>query len=249
MNIAISGASGFIGNHLTDYFSALGHRVTSLSRPLFRDGFFGELVQAIEHSDVVINLAGSSINQRWTEATMQEMMDSRIQTTRKIVDAIKGANQKPKLLISISAVGYYPSEGDFDEYTERKGEGFLAELCQAWETEARNCPSDVRLVITRLGIVLSPDGGALQKMLKPVKALKIAFSIGTGNRPFPWIDIRDLCRSVDFIIKHPELQGVVNLVSPDSVTQYLFTRIMAKNSGAWLTIPLPSSWFHVMYGQ
>ena len=107
MNIAISGASGCIGNHLTDYVSALGNRVISLNRPLVSDGFFGELVQAVEHSDVVINLAGSSISQRWSEAAMQEMVEGRIQTTRLLVDAIKGANHKPKLFLSIPAVGYF----------------------------------------------------------------------------------------------------------------------------------------------
>ncbi len=249
LNIAISGASGFIGKHLMDYFMALGHRVTPLGRPLFRDEFFGELVQTIEHCDVVINLAGAPINRKWTAETMVEMMDSRIQVTRKLVNAIKGAQCKPRLFISTSAVGYYPNDGDFDEYSDKRGEGFLADLCYAWELEARNCPAQVRLVITRLGIVLSPDGGALPKMLKPLKSMKIAVAIGSGSQPFPWVDIRDVCRAMEFIIKHPELQGVVNLVSPDSVTQYLFTRIMAKYYGALGTIPIPASWFHIFYGE
>ena len=249
LKIAISGASGFIGRHLIDYFTELGHEPIALGRPLFRDEFFGELVKTIEHCDVVINLAGSPINKRWTDDYMKEIMDSRIHVTHQIVNAIKGANQKPKLFISISAVGYYPNQGDFDEYTEQKGEGFLADLCYAWEQEARQCPSDVRLVITRLGIVLSPDGGALQQMMKPIKQVKMATVVGKGSQPFPWIDVRDVCRAMEFIINHPELQGVVNLVAPDSVSQYLFTRIMAKYSGAWFTIHVPSSLFNILYGK
>lgn len=249
LNIAISGANGFIGKHLNDYFTALGYHVIPLGRPLFRDDFFGELVQTIEHCDIVINLAGTPINKRWTESHMKEMVDSRVQVTRQIVKAIKGANTKPQLFISISAVGYYSDKGDFDEYTEIKGNGFLAELCQAWENEARACPPEVRLVITRLGIVLSYDGGALQQLLRPINSIKIATVIGKGSQPFSWIDIRDVCRAMEFIIVHKELQGVFNLVAPDAVTQYLFTRIMAKYSGALATIHVPRSLFYLMFGK
>lgn len=249
LNIAISGATGFIGKHLTDYFTAMGYHVTPLGRQLFREEFFGELVQTIEHSDVVINLAGAPINKRWTEAYMREIVESRLAVTRKIVNAIKGANTKPKLLISVSAVGFYPDHGDFDEYTAKRGEGFLAELCEAWENEARRCPPQVRLAVTRFGIVLSKDGGALQQMLRSVNALKIATVIGKGSQPFPWIDIRDLCRAMDFIINHPELQGVFNFVSPDSVSQYLFTRIMAKYNGALATIHVPHAIFSMLFGK
>ena len=109
--------------------------------------------------------------------------------------------------------------------------------------------SETRLVITRLGVVLSTDGGALQQMLKPVKAMKMATVIGHGNQPFPWIDIRDVCRAMDFLIKHTELEGVFNLVAPDAVTQNLFTRIMAKYNGAWSTIHLSRTIFTLFYGK
>lgn len=249
LNIAITGASGFIGKHLTDYFTDLGYQVTPLGRRLFLDDFLGELVQTIEHCDVVINLAGSSINQRWTKHAMEEMVKSRVQVTKHLVDAIKSAKIKPKLLISASAVGYYPIEGDYDEYSERSGEGFLADLCKAWEAEAKKCPEEVRLVITRFGVVLSPDGGALPQMIKPLKTFKVAIIIGPGDQSFPWIDIRDLCRAMEFILKHPTLRGVVNLVAPDLVTQYLFTRIMAKSYGAKLKITIPSFLFYLVLGK
>ena len=107
----------------------------------------------------------------------------------------------------------------------------------------------MRLAVTRFGIVLSKDGGALQQMLRSVNALKIATVIGKGSQPFPWIDIRDLCRAMDFIINHPELQGVFNFVSPDSVSQYLFTRIMAKYNGALATIHVPHAIFSMLFGK
>ena len=106
LNIAISGATGFIGKHLSAYLSGLGHHVISLGRPLFRDDFFDELVQTIEHCDVVINLAGAPINKRWTNSYLREIVTSRILTTRKLVNAIKSARNKPQLFISTSSVGY-----------------------------------------------------------------------------------------------------------------------------------------------
>lgn len=249
LNIAISGATGFIGKHLSDYLSGLGYHVIPLGRPLFRDEFFGELVQAIEHCDVVINLAGAPINKRWTQSYLKEIVDSRINTTRQLVNAMKSANKKPQLFISTSAVGYYSTQKSFDENNIEKGEGFLSELCYDWEAEAHKCPSDIRLVITRFGIVLSPDGGALQQMLKSINLLKVAVVIGSGQNAFPWIDLRDLCRAMEFIIKSPTLEGTVNLVSPDSVTQYLFVRIMAKYSKAWITIRFPFFIFKLLYGK
>ena len=111
-------------------------------------------------------------------------------------------------MISASAVGYYPEEGTFDEYTNTRGSGFLAELCYAWEKEARRCPSQTRLVITRFGIVLSPDGGAMEQMLRPLRITRVAGVIGPGTQPFPWIAIQDLCRAMEFIIRHEEASGV-----------------------------------------
>ena len=147
MKIAISGASGYIGQHLTLFFTEKGDEVVPLGRNLFKEENFDELCHRVESCDVVINLAGASINKRWTKAYKQELYDSRIRTTHQLVNAINTRDILPKLFISTSAVGYYPTSGEYDEYNNRQGEDFLARLCGAWEKEARACLPDVRLVI------------------------------------------------------------------------------------------------------
>lgn len=249
MNIAISGATGFIGKHLTAFFTAEGHRVLPLGRHLFREDMSGHLTHILAHCDVVINLAGAPISKRWTPEYKRELYESRIQVTHRIVRSMEAIRQKPKLMISASAVGYYPLEGTFDEYTNTRGSGFLSDLCYAWEKEAKHCPAQTRLVITRFGIVLSPDGGAMQQMLKPLKMTKTAAVIGSGMQPFPWIDIRDVCLAMKFMIEHESLRGMVNLVAPQEITQYTFTRVLAKAYRAWATIKVPQAAFRLLYGE
>ena len=143
MKIAISGASGYIGQHLTLFFTEKGDEVVPLGRNLFKEENFDELCHRVESCDVVINLAGASINKRWTKAYKQELYDSRIRTTHQLVNAINTRDILPKLFISTSAVGYYPTSGEYDEYNNRQGEDFLARLCGAWEKEARACLPDI----------------------------------------------------------------------------------------------------------
>ena len=182
MNIAMTGATGYIGKHLSSYLTEKGgHRVIPLGRSMFREGMSGLLIQTLAHCDVVINLAGAPINKRWTPEYKQELFNSRIVVTHRIVRALNAVKTKPKLMISASAVGYYPPEVEADEYTRTRGEGFLSDLCYAWEKEAKRCPEPTRLVITRFGVVLSPDGGAMQQMLRPLQATKVATAIGPGT--------------------------------------------------------------------
>ena len=207
MNIAMTGATGYIGKHLSNYLIEKGgHRIIPLGRAMFREGMSGLLVQTLTHCDVIINLAGAPINQRWTPEHKQELFNSRITVTHRIIRALNAVKTKPKLMISASAVGYYPSLVESDEYTQTRGDGFLSDLCYAWEKEAKRCPQPTRLVITRFGVVLSPDGGAMQQMLRPLRATKVAAVIGPGTQPFPWIDIRDLCRAMAFFIENEELR-------------------------------------------
>lgn len=136
-----------------------------------------------------------------------------------------------------------------DEYTQTRGDGFLSDLCYAWEKEAKRCPQPTRLVITRFGVVLSSDGGAMQQMLRPLRATKVAAVIGPGTQPFPWIDIRDLCRAMAFFIENEELRGVFNLVAPQAVSQSTFTRAMGKAYHAWTTLIVPQAVFRLLYGE
>lgn len=249
MKIGITGASGFIGKHLTGYMTRLNHHIISINRGLLREESFQQLIETIEDCDVVINLAGATINQRWTPEYKYIMCDSRIGTTSRLVSAIQSAEKKPKLMISASAVGYYPSEGEFDEHDEVVVEGFLATLCKDWEAEAKKCPPDTRLVITRLGVVLAIDGGAMQEMIKPLVLTKVSAILGSGEQAFPWISVEDVCKAIHFLIEKEAAKGVYNLVSPQQITQKHLAHALSKAYGAWATLPVPGMIFRWLFGE
>ncbi|MGL4520309.1 MAG: TIGR01777 family oxidoreductase [Phocaeicola sp.] len=250
MRIAMSGASGFVGSYLTTFFTQLGHEVVPLGRAFWVETAANELIGVVESCQVVINLAGATINKRWSDSYVKEMYESRIGVTSRLVAALHKAKSKPALFISVSAVGYYATTGSHSDYSgSTKGKGLLADLCEAWEAEAAKAPQEVRLVVARLGIVLAPHGGALQKMLLPLSYFRMATVIAPGNQPFPWIGLEDLARSFLHIIHHQELEGVVNVVAPLTVTQREFTRALALQYKALFTIKLPVLLFKVLYGK
>lgn len=178
----------------------------------------------------------------------RELYGSRVHLTRKLVQALQSTVRKPSLFISVSAVGYYPSNGVFDEYSGIYGDDFLAELCHAWEKEVTKCPASTRWVITRLAVVLSPDGGAMKQMMLPLKA-KVALTIGPGSQSFPWIGMHDLCRTFQFIMERPEVRGVVNLIAPELISQREFTRALARRYHAWLRLKVPAFCIRMFMGE
>lgn len=248
MKIAISGASGFIGQNLTNYFKGKGYLVVALPHSMFQSASNTDLKDALTNSDVVINLAGAPINHRWTKSYKQTMYDSRIITTRKIVEIINCLEKKPQLLISTSAVGYYPSKGCYDEYSSTKGDGFLSDLCERWEQEAYKVSPDVRLAITRFGVVIAKRGGAFQKIALSMK-FKIATAIGPGTQYFPWIYINDLLDAMQHIINQPSVNGIVNFVAPEKITNYQFTKTIAESKNCFITITVPKIFFNILLGQ
>lgn len=247
MKIAISGSTGFIGKHLTVFFSDRGDEVVSLRHSLFQQESDDGLKEALYGCDVVINLAGATINRRWTKSAKEKILTSRVDATRKLVALINEMEVKPSLFISASAVGIYPTEGI---YTENgiEGTGFLSQVCLRWEEEAQRLSTDVRLAIIRLGVVLAADGGALPKMLIPFR-LFVGGKIASGNQGFSWIHIEDVINAILFVITHPDLSGVVNFVSPQPIINKTFTHVVAKILGrpAWMTIP--RFVFRLLYGE
>lgn len=248
MKIAISGASGFIGTHLSAFLAVRGHQITPLGRNMFRKEEFPRLLNIISESDIVINLAGAPINRRWTSGYKKILKDSRIIPTSSLAEAINTASKQPQLFISASAVGYYPTIGCYDEYNTQPGSDFLAELCQEWEAEARKVSPEVRLAITRFGIVLAPDGGALRQLLQAA-AMKLTTVIGSGNQPFTWVDLQDLLRAMVFIIDTPELNGIFNLVAPCQITHAEFSRELALHTHTLMTLKIPAYFFRLLYGE
>lgn len=249
MIIAISGATGYIGTALSRYLTMQGNKIMPLWRSLFDNENNAKLIDIISCSDVVINLAGASINRRWNKKNREEIFSSRVKTTAILVDAIRSASPKPKLLISASAVGYYGDNGIYDEYDGEKGSGFLSRLCEAWEQEPEKVPALLRVAITRFGVVLSPYGGAMARMLMPVKMFKVAAGVGPGTQPFPWISLTDLCRAMQFLIENNSLDGVFNFVSPQIVTHSEFVKKMGKSYGAFFSINMPETVIKLIMGE
>lgn len=246
INVAISGATGFVGGRLSEWLVSRGYRVIALGRELF-SGDESRLVRIISESDVVVNLAGAPLNHRWTEEYKKELIDSRITVTRKIVNAIN-ATDRVKLLVSTSAVGYYPSEGCFDESLKEPVDNFLGSLCQAWEAEARKVKAGVRLAITRFGVVFAPQGGAFHLMTTPAR-MGASVVFGKSDEGFAWIDREDLIRATEYIIKNENLNGVFNYVAPETITQGCFAHTVARYYHSPLRVRVPEFVFRTMLGE
>jgi hypothetical protein len=225
MNIAMSGATGFVGGHLTKAFSEKGWKVIPLGRNDFKEEEI--LLSKIGDADVVVNLAGASIAERWTEEYKKILYSSRIETTKKIVDAMARGGKKPALYISTSAVGIYDSRGIHTEANARYADNFLGKLAFDWEQAALGAKdAGIRTVIFRFGIVLGTDGGALQKMLIPFK-MGLGGTIGDGRQAFSWVHIEDLVRAYFAVIENNDFEGIYNLTAPNPTTNKGLTRALA----------------------
>lgn len=256
MKVAIAGATGFVGSRLVERLHSEGKRVLILTRnvvsaqKLFLQAAFPnvEIVAYTQDSwqskisgcDAVVNLAGEPIGEgRWTPQRKQEIMNSRKLGTQKIVEAIANANPKPNVLVNASAIGYYGTSetATFNE-TSLAGKDFLAQVCQAWESEAQKVTNvNVRLVILRLGIVLG-DGGALGKMITPFK-LFAGGPLGSGQQWFSWIHIDDLVNLILQALSQPEMQGVYNATAPTPVQMKQLSETIGQviNRPSWLPVP------------
>lgn len=236
MKIAITGASGFIGKKLCDFFQRDNHTPVALSRSMLASP--EGLISTLEGTDIVINLAGASINKRWTSKYKQEIMDSRVLTTRRLVTALNQMAAPPSLCISVSAVGIYPDSGVHGESSPMRGTGFLTHVCESWEQEARMLNSGIRLVIARFGVVLGKEGGAAPLMLVPFRFFAGSI-IGNGRQGMPWIHIDDLANAIQWLIEQKQVSGVVNFVSPQLTNNEQFSKTAAKvmHRPCWFRIP------------
>ena len=240
--IAISGISGFVGGYLDTYFHEKGYDVIMISREDIAQAEV--LKEKIAKVDTIINLAGANIIQRWSKKQQKKIYRSRIETTSALVKAIN-ANDKKQLFISTSAIGIYENAIVCDEEDYIYGQTFLTEVCKDWEREASKV--DKRLAIFRLGVVLG-KGGALEKMLKPFK-LGLGGRIGDGKQAFSFIHIFDLARAYEHIIYHDSLEGVFNLTTPYPVTNFAFTKILAKKLHRPAFLPLSTFVLKLIFGK
>ncbi len=255
MQIVIAGGTGFIGRPLCAALCQEGHRVTLLTRRIEAERSCGLAVMAIEwnardsgawehcldDADAVINLAGAPIAEgRWTDARKQPIMESRVLTTRLLVEALSRRSLKPRTLISASGIGFYGASDELvlDEGAAR-GQGFLADLCLAWEAEAlRAAEFGVRVVILRTGMVLEQDGGALPKMLLPFR-LFAGGPIMPGTQWVSWIHRRDHIGLIQWALTMPSVAGPLNAVAPEAVTMKQFCGSIGRvlHRPSWLPVP------------
>lgn len=246
MNILISGATGLVGTHLTRMFKNQGDDVVSLGRDDF-EGSQKELAEKVEKADVVIHLAGAPIVARWTSAHKKAILNSRINTTYLLVDAIKLAKKKPELFISTSAVGIYEDGIVNTENEAHLAKGFLSEVCQRWEAEALAARPLTNVAIFRFGVVLAKDGGALQQMLPPFK-LGLGGPIAGGKQGFSWIHIDDLMQAYRFVIEK-KLDGIFNLTAPQITDNALFTKELGAALNRPAVMPIPAFGLRLAYGE
>jgi uncharacterized protein len=248
--IAFTGYRGFIASALRKMFKEEGCRCVALERNASTD----EWRKVIEESDVVINLAGKPVFHRWNRKNREEILNSRVDTTKRLVDIlnlIQVPDSNKKLLISASAIGIYPDTGEkmLSESDDEIGDSFLSEVVKAWESAALQLSNpNVRLVIPRIGIVLHKNGGMLKKVL-PLFKLGIGGKIASGNQRMSFVQLSDLLSAFRYFIQHDELQGVFNLVTPHPVTNKVFTRTLSKRLHRPAFVPVPAFALYLLFGK
>jgi hypothetical protein len=260
VKVVISGSSGLIGSALVKDLLAGGHAVTRLVRPGGPVGA-GTIAwnpdtgvldgAALENFDAVVHLSGKNLaTDKWTEENKKQLVESRTRSTRLLCGRLKQLQNPPRTFISASATGYYGSRGD-EELTERStvGSGFLAELTYDWEKAAEPLDeSGIRVVHLRLGVVLSSQGGALPRMVKPFK-LGLGGTIGSGRQYISWIGLDDVIGVIKFILDNENIGGPVNAVAPRAVTNREFTESLASALNRPAAAKIPAFALRLMYGE
>lgn len=247
MKFLISGGSGFIGRSLTGILRKKHHHVKHITRADFNNSQ-SQIESLTEWADVVVNLAGAPISKKWTKAYKNELYESRISITQKIVEAINKNTLKPKLFISVSAVGFYDNSEVFDEEHVLPAGNFLGDLCSDWETVAMRAVKDTRVVVFRLGIVLGRRGGIV-KRLRPLFNLGLGASMGSGKQPISWIHISDVLNAIQYAVKKEEMKGIYNLCTPNHLTNKEFSKAFAKELKKPLFFKIPSFVIKWMLGE
>ncbi|MGF7030663.1 uncharacterized protein (TIGR01777 family) [Paenibacillus mucilaginosus] len=258
MKVAIAGGTGFIGGHLTRYYAERGTEVVLISRSArasdkerVRYVTWSELekdVSAVEGAEAVINLAGESINQRWSEAAKARILDSRLDSVRRVADIVGRLERKP-VLVNASGMSVYglSDTESFSEESPHRLDHFLAEVVEKWEAEIRRVPA-ARTVMLRVGVVLGRDGGAYPKMRLPF-VFGAGGRIGSGRQWLSWIHVDDIIRLIDYCVTQEEMAGPVNATAPEPVTNDAFGRALAKVMGRPYLFPVPGLVMKLIFGE
>ena len=266
MRLLLLGCTGLVGRELVPMLQAAGHSLTVVSRRqrsipgvdlVVADpalavswGEGSSLRRALEQAEGVVNLAGEPIaEQRWTPAHLKTLFVSRIDTTTHLVEAIKASPAPPQVLVNASAVGFYGTSttASFTEENPAGGD-VLADLCSQWEAAAAQVPQSTRLVITRIGIVLAADGGALGKML-PIFRIGFGGPIGSGQQWMSWIARTDLCRLISQALIDSSLKGTYNATAPEPVSMREFCTQLGQALNRPSLLPVPGPVLKLLLGD
>lgn len=258
MKIVVSGATGLIGSALVPRLAALGHQVVPLVRRAPRPGEqaiawnpeTGTIDRGgLEESDVVINLAGENVFGRWTADKKRRIRDSRVNGTRLVSETLAGLARPPRVLLAASAIGYYGNRAD-EELTEQSatGDDFLARVAREWESATDPAArAGIRVVNLRFGVVLTPHGGALAKMLPPFR-LGLGGPVGTGRQFLSWIALDDALDAITHALTTTSLAGPLNVTAPGPVTNRDFAKTLGRVLGRPAVVPVPGFALRIVFG-
>lgn len=264
LKVALTGARGLIGSALADRMIASGFEVIRMTRdksdrknPVWNpdSGSMDEKSrEKLEGLHAFIHLAGENIaSGRWTKDKKEEIQQSRVQATSNLVEALSALNAPPPNFLCASAIGYYGNRGE-ETLTERSSVAkadFLSSLCRDWEKSANSIKEvfpETRVVNLRFGVVLSTKGGALKTMLPPFQ-MGLGGPIGTGHQYMSWIDIEDVAAAIIHCLNHPEINGPVNIVSPNPASNAVFTKTLSDVIKKPAFLPMPAFAAKMVFGQ
>lgn len=262
-NILISGGTGFVGKHITDLLIKDNYKVYILTRNTNNKTNQDNITyvewltpQSIPYKelpkiDAVINLAGESINGRWTDEKKHKILNSRLKATESLLDLTKNLSQPPAVWINASAIGYYGTSKTevFTEQTSKHGSDFLAEVVRAWETKASEAKSlGCRTVYTRLGLILGRDGGVLPQLSLPYRFFA-GGTVGSGEQWVSWVHVGDVVSLIKDAILNTQYTGPVNVTSPHPVTMKEFGQVTGAVMHRPHWLPAPSIAFKLLFGE
>lgn len=258
MQVAVSGSSGLVGSALLPFLTAGGHRISRLVRKAAGgDDIAWDIAQGVkelsrlEGVDAVVHLAGENIAAgRWTAARKEEIRRSRVEGTRRLCESLAKLSRRPKVLVSASAVGFYGNRGEeILREDSAPGSDFLAQVCREWEAATDPASrAGIRVVHLRSGVILSPAGGALKKMLLPFK-MGAGGRMGSGAQFMSWIAIDDAVGAIHHAIVTESLQGPVNGVAPTPVSNVEFTRTLGRVLSRPAIVPMPAFAARLAFGE
>jgi uncharacterized protein (TIGR01777 family) len=243
--VAIAGASGMIGTFLAGYLKDCDIQKISRADFQLEDREFAGKYRA---ADTIINLAGAPVIKRWTKKYMREILNSRVQTTKKLGCILQHDPGRERQYISASGIGIYDDLAEHTEKSEALGSGFMAEVVRAWEKEVFKLASDsTHICILRIGIVLSSGGGMLSRLI-PIFRIGLGASIGKGDQYFSWIHIEDLARAVAYVMEKRK-QGIYNLTAPGYATNRELTENLANSINKPAYLAIPEFVFKLLFGR